>query len=58
MNGTAVLRQRWRVTYESIAYELTLRPDVVPAPWSGPRRHDIEAVNVVTPADRKPRDLR
>jgi hypothetical protein len=30
--------QGWRVNYESIAYELAYRLDVVPAAWSGPRR--------------------
>jgi hypothetical protein len=30
--------QGWRVNYESIAYQLAYRLDVVPAAWSGPRR--------------------
>jgi hypothetical protein len=30
--------QGWRVNYESIAYELAYRLDLVPAAWSGPRR--------------------
>jgi len=30
--------QGWRVNYESIAYRLTWKLDVVPAAWSGPRR--------------------
>ena len=30
--------QGWRVNYESIAYRLAYAIDVVPAPWSGPRR--------------------
>ena len=30
--------QGWRVNYESIAYRLSYVIDVVPAPWSGPRR--------------------
>jgi hypothetical protein len=30
--------QGWRVNYESIAYRLAYKLDLVPAAWSGPRR--------------------
>lgn len=34
----------WRMMYESIAYELALRIDAVPAKWTGPRRPPTEPI--------------
>ena len=39
----------WRVMYESIAYDLALRVDAVPAKWSGPRRPATEEIPPVRP---------
>jgi hypothetical protein len=30
----------WRVNYEAAVYKLAAGLDAIPAPWSGPRRHD------------------
>jgi hypothetical protein len=34
----------WRVNYEAAAYALALATDAPPALWSGPRRHEMEAI--------------
>lgn len=39
----------WRLTYESIAYELAMRLDAVPAKWSGPRHPATQAIPPVPP---------
>ncbi|WP_377273050.1 hypothetical protein [Peterkaempfera sp. SMS 1(5)a] len=44
----------WRVNYEQLAQRFAYLLDVVPAPWSGPRRTLAETVTPVTPVDRKP----
>lgn len=44
----------WRVNYEHLAYRFAYLLDVVPAPWSGPRRTPERTIAPVTPVDRKP----
>jgi hypothetical protein len=44
----------WRVNYEALAYELALRIDAVPAPWSGPRRWPAKTIAVRRPPNRTP----
>lgn len=44
----------WRVNYEHLAHRFAHLLDVVPAPWSGPRRTRTETIAPVTPVDRKP----
>jgi len=34
----------WRVNYERVAYQIASAVDAVPAPWSGPRRHDTSSM--------------
>jgi hypothetical protein len=46
----------WRVNYESAAYQLAYRLDLVSARWSGPRRAAREEPrNPVRPFDRRPK---
>ena len=40
----------WRMTYESIAYQLASRIDAVPAKWSGPRRPPTEPIPPFRPS--------
>ncbi|WP_055589581.1 hypothetical protein [Peterkaempfera griseoplana] len=44
----------WRTNYEHLAYRFAYLLDVVPAPWSGPRRTLSEVVAPTTPVDRRP----
>jgi hypothetical protein len=44
----------WRVNYESIAYALAYALDVVPAAWSGPRRHQAEPIRPKVILNRTP----
>jgi hypothetical protein len=44
----------WRVNYEAPTYLLAWAMDVVPARWSGPRRHGWETVEPVLLANRTP----
>jgi hypothetical protein len=39
----------WRVNYEPAAYAVALALDVVPALWSGPRRHPSAAIPPIRP---------
>ncbi len=39
----------WRVNYESAAYAIARAVDVVPAMWSGPRRHPAEPIPPIRP---------
>jgi hypothetical protein len=39
----------WRVNYEAAAYALGWAIDAPPALWSGPRRHEIEAIPPLRP---------
>jgi hypothetical protein len=39
----------WRVNYEAAAYALAWAIDAPPALWSGPRRHEIEAIAPLRP---------
>jgi hypothetical protein len=39
----------WRVNYEAAAYALALATEAPPALWSGPRRHEIEAIAPLRP---------
>jgi hypothetical protein len=39
----------WRVNYEAAAYALAWAVDAPPAVWSGPRRHEIEAIAPLRP---------
>jgi hypothetical protein len=45
----------WRVNYESAAYWIAAAIDAVPAPWSGPRRHDMTAVAPTRPPSGRQR---
>jgi hypothetical protein len=36
---------RWRVNYESTAYQIAAAIDAVPALWSGPRRHPSQPIS-------------
>jgi hypothetical protein len=44
----------WRVNYESIAYQLALELDVVPAQWGGPRRSRILTIQTERVVNRTP----
>lgn len=44
----------WRVNYEGAAYALAMRLDVVPAPWTGPRRSGDGPMEPVRPPNRTP----
>jgi hypothetical protein len=44
----------WRVNYEQAAYGLAYHLDVVPAPWSGPRRDGTTRLLPRRPVDRTP----
>jgi hypothetical protein len=44
----------WRVNYESIAYQLAMTVDAVPALWSGPRRGAPAPLSPRTPLNRIP----
>jgi hypothetical protein len=46
--------QGWRVNYESIAYALCRRGDVVPALWTGPRDFPGGPIPPRRPVDRRP----
>jgi hypothetical protein len=46
----------WRVNYEDAAYRLAWILDVVPAPWSGPRRGGDGEIAVQRPLNRTPED--
>ncbi|HEY1832347.1 MAG TPA: hypothetical protein VGG38_19075 [Acidimicrobiales bacterium] len=39
----------WRVNYEAAAYALAWYSDAPPALWSGPRRHEVEAIAPLRP---------
>ena len=39
----------WRVNYETAVYALAWMVDAPPAPWSGPRRHEVETVAPLRP---------
>ena len=39
----------WRVNYEAAAYALAWATDAPPALWSGPRRHEVEAIAPLRP---------
>jgi hypothetical protein len=39
----------WRVNYERAAYAIAATADVVPALWSGPRRHPTAAIPPLRP---------
>jgi hypothetical protein len=44
----------WRVNYEQAAYALAYALDVVPALWSGPRRHLRAPIAPIRPPEGKP----
>jgi hypothetical protein len=44
----------WRVNYEQAAYALARRLDVVPAMWSGPRRHPSAQIPPTRPLRGRP----
>jgi hypothetical protein len=46
--------QGWRVNYESIAYRLAYKLDVVPAAWSGPRRSGEQPLSPKRVINRTP----
>jgi hypothetical protein len=46
--------QGWRVNYESIAYRLAFKLDVVPASWSGPRRSGEPPMTPIRVINRTP----
>ncbi len=48
--------QGWRVNYEETAYRLAYAIDAVPAPWTGPRRHDTDVIYTRRPPNRTPDD--
>ncbi len=44
----------WRVNYEHTAYAVAFALDVVPALWSGPRRHPRPPIAPIRPPEGKP----
>jgi hypothetical protein len=44
----------WRVTYEQPAYDIAYALDVVPAMWSGPRRHGDAPIRPKRPPEGRP----
>ena len=44
----------WRVNYEQAAYAVAYALDVVPALWSGPRRHLRPPIPPIRPPEGKP----
>jgi len=44
----------WRINYEQAAYAVAYALDVVPAKWSGPRRHPTEAIPPFRPPLGRP----
>jgi len=46
----------WRVNYEHAAYSIAYALDVVPALWSGPRRHPRPAIAPIRPPEGNPPD--
>jgi hypothetical protein len=44
----------WRVNYEQAAYMIAAAIDVVPAPWSGPRRRPVEPMHPLRPRPGAP----
>jgi hypothetical protein len=46
----------WRVNYEQAAYAIAYALDVVPALWSGPRRHPRPEIAPIRPPEGKPPD--
>jgi hypothetical protein len=46
----------WRVNYESVAYALARRGDVVPALWTGPRDFPGGPIPPRRPVDRRPQE--
>jgi hypothetical protein len=44
----------WRVNYEHAAYAIAFALDVVPALWSGPRRHPRPQISPIRPPEGKP----
>ncbi len=44
----------WRVNYEQAAYAIAFALDVVPALWSGPRRHPRPPISPIRPPEGKP----
>jgi hypothetical protein len=44
----------WRVNYEQAAYAVAAALDVVPALWSGPRRHYAPAIQPIRPPHGRP----
>ena len=45
----------WRVNYEQAAFAIAHELDVVPALWSGPRRHAHPQIPPIRPPERPPR---
>jgi hypothetical protein len=44
----------WRTNYEHAAYAVAAAIDAVPALWSGPRRHPVQAIAPIRPAPGRP----
>ena len=44
----------WRANYEQAAFALAKTLDVVPALWSGPRRHPVEPIAPIRPSKGRP----
>jgi len=44
----------WRVNYEQAAFAIAFALDVVPALWSGPRRHPRPQISPIRPPEGKP----
>jgi hypothetical protein len=44
----------WRVNYEQAAYAIAEAIDTVPAPWSGPRRHQATPMRPLRPLPGRP----
>ena len=44
----------WRVNYEQAAYAIAEAIDAVPAPWSGPRRHQATPMRPLRPLPGRP----
>jgi hypothetical protein len=44
----------WRANYERAAYAIAFAVDAVPAPWSGPRRRQMEPIMPLRPAPGRP----
>ena len=44
----------WRINYEQAAYAVAAAVDVVPALWSGPRRHPTPPIRPIRPPTGRP----